>query len=77
MLKFLKSVVGSGDGIKDLPYTIGEPYSTAWGGWTHFRGTSKVLLFFSFLFFLFGILNFLNFLSFVLNVSPSDYSSSS
>lgn len=42
MLKFLKSVVGSGDGIKDLPYTIGEPYSTAWGGWTHCRGTSKV-----------------------------------
>lgn len=42
MLKFLKGVVGSGGGIKDLPYNIGEPYSTAWGGWAHFRGTSKV-----------------------------------
>uniref|UniRef100_A0A7I4DFP3 Protein kinase domain-containing protein n=1 Tax=Physcomitrium patens TaxID=3218 RepID=A0A7I4DFP3_PHYPA len=41
MLKFLKGVVGSGGGIKDLPYNIGEPYSTAWGGWAHFRGTSK------------------------------------
>jgi hypothetical protein len=44
MLKFLKGVVGSGGGIKDLPYNIGEPYSTAWGGWTHCRGTSKVCL---------------------------------
>lgn len=42
MLKFLKGVVGSGGGIKDLPYNVGEPYSTAWGGWTHCRGTSKV-----------------------------------
>lgn len=42
MFKFLKGVVGSGGGIKDLPYNIGEPYSTAWGGWTHCRGTSKV-----------------------------------
>lgn len=42
MLKFLKGVVGSGGGIKDLPYNIGDPYSTAWGGWTHCRGTSKV-----------------------------------
>ncbi|KAM0950562.1 putative protein kinase SCY1-SCYL1 family [Dioscorea sansibarensis] len=42
MLKFLKGVVaGSGAGVKDLPYTIGEPYSTAWGSWTHHRGTSK------------------------------------
>ncbi|KAG0591818.1 hypothetical protein KC19_1G204500 [Ceratodon purpureus] len=41
MLKFLKGVVGSGGGIKDLPYNIGEPYATAWGGWTHCRGTSK------------------------------------
>jgi len=41
MFKFLKGVVGSGGGIKDLPYNIGEPYSTAWGGWTHCRGTSK------------------------------------
>ncbi|XP_039145964.1 probable inactive serine/threonine-protein kinase scy1 isoform X1 [Dioscorea cayenensis subsp. rotundata] len=42
MLKFLKGVVaGSGAGVKDLPYTIGEPYSTAWGSWTHYRGTSK------------------------------------
>ena len=45
MLKFLKGVVGSGGGIKDLPYNIGEPYSTAWGGWTHCRGTSKVVYF--------------------------------
>ncbi|KAL3698434.1 hypothetical protein R1sor_012510 [Riccia sorocarpa] len=41
MFKFLKGVVGSGGGIKDLPYNIGEPYSSAWGSWTHYRGTSK------------------------------------
>ncbi|XP_048428977.1 probable inactive serine/threonine-protein kinase scy1 [Pyrus x bretschneideri] len=42
MLKFLKGVVGgSGTGPKDLPYNIGEPYPSAWGSWTHFRGTSK------------------------------------
>ncbi|XP_075666303.1 uncharacterized protein LOC142636110 isoform X1 [Castanea sativa] len=42
MFKFLKGVVGgSGTGIKDLPYNIGEPYSSAWGSWAHFRGTSK------------------------------------
>ncbi|XP_062084201.1 uncharacterized protein LOC133790551 isoform X2 [Humulus lupulus] len=42
MFKFLKGVVGgSGTGPKDLPYTIGEPYSSAWGSWTHSRGTSK------------------------------------
>ncbi|GMH15454.1 hypothetical protein Nepgr_017295 [Nepenthes gracilis] len=42
MFKFLKVVVGgSGAGVKDLPYNIGEPYSSAWGSWTHHRGTSK------------------------------------
>ncbi|XP_042015113.1 probable inactive serine/threonine-protein kinase scy1 isoform X1 [Salvia splendens] len=42
MLKFLKGVVaGSGAGLKDLPYDIGEPYSSAWGSWVHYRGTSK------------------------------------
>lgn len=42
MFKFLKGVVGgSGTGPKDLPYNIGEPYPSAWGSWTHFRGTSK------------------------------------
>ncbi|XP_058110670.1 uncharacterized protein LOC131253619 [Magnolia sinica] len=42
MLKFLKGVVaGSGTGLKDLPYNIGEPYSSAWGSWAHHRGTSK------------------------------------
>ncbi|KAG6404340.1 hypothetical protein SASPL_136586 [Salvia splendens] len=42
MLKFLKGVVaGSGAGLKDLPYNIGEPYSSAWGSWVHYRGTSK------------------------------------
>ncbi|CAA2957875.1 probable inactive serine threonine- kinase scy1 isoform X1 [Olea europaea subsp. europaea] len=42
MLKFLKGVVGgSGAGLKDLPYNIGEPYSSAWGSWVHCRGTSK------------------------------------
>lgn len=41
MLKFLKGVVGSSGGIKDLPYNIGEPYSSSWGSWTHYRGTSK------------------------------------
>jgi hypothetical protein len=43
MFKFLKEVVaGSGSGLKDFPYTIGEPYASAWGSWTHHRGTSKV-----------------------------------
>ncbi|KAF2319298.1 hypothetical protein GH714_014465 [Hevea brasiliensis] len=32
---------GSGTGLKDLPYNIGEPYPSAWGSWTHHRGTSK------------------------------------
>ncbi|XP_022937946.1 probable inactive serine/threonine-protein kinase scy1 isoform X1 [Cucurbita moschata] len=42
MFKFLKGVVGgSGSGLKDLPYNIGDPYPSAWGSWTHFRGTSK------------------------------------
>ncbi|XP_024975331.1 probable inactive serine/threonine-protein kinase scy1 [Cynara cardunculus var. scolymus] len=42
MFKFLKDVVsGSGAGVKDLPYNIGEPYSSAWGSWTHSRGSSK------------------------------------
>ncbi|KAK3014932.1 hypothetical protein RJ639_009948 [Escallonia herrerae] len=44
MLKFLKGVVaGSGTGVKDLPYNVGEPYSSAWGSWTHSRGTSKAI----------------------------------
>ncbi|KAK2982402.1 hypothetical protein RJ640_026245 [Escallonia rubra] len=44
MLKFLKGVVaGSGAGVKDLPYNVGEPYSSAWGSWTHSRGTSKAI----------------------------------
>lgn len=41
MFKFLKGVVGSSGGIKDLPYNIGEAYPSAWGSWTHCRGTSK------------------------------------
>ncbi|KAK7356777.1 hypothetical protein VNO80_16053 [Phaseolus coccineus] len=42
MFKFLKEVVaGSGTGLKDLPYNIGEPYASAWGSWLHFRGISK------------------------------------
>ncbi|XWS74485.1 hypothetical protein CRYUN_Cryun01aG0002100 [Craigia yunnanensis] len=42
MFKFLKGVVaGSGTGLKDLPYNIGDPYPSAWGSWSHFRGTSK------------------------------------
>ncbi|XVF00378.1 hypothetical protein REPUB_Repub03eG0280400 [Reevesia pubescens] len=42
MFKFLKGVVaGSGTGLKDLPYNIGDPYLSAWGSWSHFRGTSK------------------------------------
>ncbi|XP_061342590.1 uncharacterized protein LOC133288787 [Gastrolobium bilobum] len=42
MFKFLKEVVGgSGTGLKDLPYNIGEPYPSAWGSWVHYRGTSK------------------------------------
>ncbi|XP_074591153.1 uncharacterized protein LOC141847067 [Curcuma longa] len=42
MFKFLKGVVGgSGTGIKDLPYNIGESYPSSWGSWTHSRGNSK------------------------------------
>ncbi|XP_008782670.1 probable inactive serine/threonine-protein kinase scy1 [Phoenix dactylifera] len=42
MFRFLKGVVaGSGAGIRDLPYNVGEPYPSAWGSWTHYRGTSK------------------------------------
>ncbi|RDX84758.1 putative inactive serine/threonine-protein kinase scy1, partial [Mucuna pruriens] len=42
MFKFLKEVVGgSGTGLKDLPYAVAEPYPSAWGSWTHSRGTSK------------------------------------
>ncbi|KAL5724948.1 hypothetical protein ACHQM5_008148 [Ranunculus cassubicifolius] len=42
MFKFLKGVVaGSGTGLKDLPYNIGEPYASSWGSWVHHRGTSK------------------------------------
>ncbi|XVE86028.1 hypothetical protein DITRI_Ditri18aG0003400 [Diplodiscus trichospermus] len=42
MFKFLKGVVaGSGTGLKDLPYNIGDPYPSAWGSWSHCRGTSK------------------------------------
>lgn len=42
MFKFLKEVVGgSGTGLRDLPYNIGEPYPSAWGSWLHHRGTSK------------------------------------
>ncbi|CAK7339992.1 unnamed protein product [Dovyalis caffra] len=42
MLRFLKGVVGgSGTGLKDLPYNIGDPYPSAWGSWTHHRGISK------------------------------------
>ncbi|KAL2330200.1 hypothetical protein Fmac_017781 [Flemingia macrophylla] len=42
MFKFLKEVVGgSGTGVKDLPYTVADPYPSAWGSWTHSRGTSK------------------------------------
>ncbi|CAN7020500.1 unnamed protein product [Brassica oleracea var. botrytis] len=42
MFNFLKGVVsGSGTGLKDLPYNVGDPYPSAWGSWVHYRGTSK------------------------------------
>jgi SCY1-like protein 1 len=42
MFKFLKDVVaGSGSGLKDFPYIIGEPHASAWGSWAHHRGVSK------------------------------------
>ncbi|KAG9145581.1 hypothetical protein Leryth_024527 [Lithospermum erythrorhizon] len=42
MFKFLKEVVGgSGTALKDLPYNIGDPYSSSWGSWIHYRATSK------------------------------------
>ncbi|KAG5558158.1 hypothetical protein RHGRI_008171 [Rhododendron griersonianum] len=43
MLKFLMGVVaGYGSCQNNLPFNIGKPYSSAWGSWTHSRGTSKV-----------------------------------
>lgn len=36
----LSSIVGSG--APKLPFTLGEPYSEAWGAWTHHRATTKV-----------------------------------
>eukprot|EP00850_Spirogloea_muscicola_P019492 SM000191S05241 [mRNA] locus=s191:167738:173694:- [translate_table: standard] len=41
MRNFFSSVLGSRTGIKDFPYDIGEPYSSAWGLWTHSQGTKK------------------------------------
>ncbi|KAG9146637.1 hypothetical protein Leryth_026302 [Lithospermum erythrorhizon] len=42
MFKFLKDVVsGSGAALKDLPYNIGDPYSSSWGSWIHYRASSK------------------------------------
>ncbi|GBG89859.1 hypothetical protein CBR_g49707 [Chara braunii] len=41
MRKFLSSVLGAGGASKDLPYNIGDAYSTAWGSWVHYRGTNK------------------------------------
>ncbi|KAL9232799.1 hypothetical protein vseg_007865 [Gypsophila vaccaria] len=42
MFKFLKGVVaGAGTGVKDLPYNVGESYTSSWGSWVHTRGTSK------------------------------------
>jgi SCY1-like protein 1 len=38
MLASLKAFVSSGP---TFPYTIGQPFATAWGGWTHYRGTAK------------------------------------
>ncbi|KAL0671627.1 hypothetical protein Bca4012_034331 [Brassica carinata] len=43
-LSFLNNlgvVGGSGTGLKDLPYNVGDPYPSAWGSWIHYRGTSK------------------------------------
>eukprot|EP00850_Spirogloea_muscicola_P018631 SM000173S03000 [mRNA] locus=s173:126339:132282:+ [translate_table: standard] len=41
MRNFFSSVLGSRTGIKDFPYDIGDPYSSAWGLWTHSQGTKK------------------------------------
>lgn len=38
MLASLKAFVSSGS---TFPYTIGQPFSSAWGAWTHYRGTGK------------------------------------
>lgn len=35
---YLKQLVSSGN---SFPYTVGEPYTTAFESWSHFKGTSK------------------------------------
>ncbi|CAI5467360.1 unnamed protein product, partial [Closterium sp. Yama58-4] len=40
-MQFLRSVLGTGGGAKEFPYNIGEAYPSAWGPWTHHKGTSK------------------------------------
>eukprot|EP00898_Chlorokybus_atmophyticus_P001409 jgi/Chlat1/2269/Chrsp17S02575 len=40
MRSVFKSLFGGGGGTA-FPYVVGEAYSTAWGSWTHHRGTSK------------------------------------
>eukprot|EP00271_Cylindrocystis_brebissonii_P013991 TRINITY_DN3474_c1_g1_i1.p1 TRINITY_DN3474_c1_g1~~TRINITY_DN3474_c1_g1_i1.p1 ORF type:complete len:880 (-),score=157.79 TRINITY_DN3474_c1_g1_i1:1199-3838(-) len=40
-MQFLRSVLGTSSATKDIPYNIGEAYSSAWGSWTHFQGTAK------------------------------------
>lgn len=39
-----KSSTGSGSGLKEFPYTIGEPHASSWGSWMHHHGSSKVLM---------------------------------
>ncbi len=38
MLASLKALVSSGP---TFPYVVGQPFTSAWGGWSHFRGTAK------------------------------------
>lgn len=38
MLASLKAFVSSGS---TFPYTTGQPFSSAWGAWTHYRGTAR------------------------------------
>ena len=39
MWSALSSIVGVSS--KPFPYTLGEPFADAWGGWQHCQGTAK------------------------------------
>lgn len=40
-MNFFRSVLGSNTAKSDIPYNVGEAYTSAWGTWTHRQGTAK------------------------------------